>query len=85
LEIVGLLGLITLVVIFLLQSVGVFDKRKSFFYAFNTIGAGLLAYYAGFIQNVYFAILESVWCIGAFASLGNIFLKNHRNGLRKKA
>lgn len=84
LEIFGLLGLIALVATFLFQSAGFFDKRKPLFYILNAIGAAFLAYYAGLIQNIYFAILESIWCIAAFTSLGNILLKNHKNGTRKK-
>lgn len=84
LEIVGFFGLISLVGTFLLQSVGVFDKRKIPFYFINAVGAGFLAYYAIATHNVYFAILEGVWCAGAFVCLGNIFLKNYKNGFREK-
>jgi len=83
LELVGLFGLISLVVTFLLQTTGIFEKRKTLFYTLNGIGAGFLAYYAVTIQSIYFAILESVWCIGAFAYLVSIFVNNYRNGLKE--
>jgi hypothetical protein len=74
-EIVGLLGLIILVSVFLLHAAGFLQKRESLFYFFNGFGAGLLAHYALSIQNIYFAILESVWCASAFISLGTIYFK----------
>lgn len=82
-EVIGLFGLIILVVVFLFQSIGFFRKKELYFYGFNAIGAGLLAQYAFSIPNFYFGILESIWCISAFVSVGTIFyrktLLNHAN------
>jgi hypothetical protein len=73
LETFGLSGLIILVGVFLLQSRGVFKKKEMAFYILNAFGAGLLAYYAFSIENIYFAILETIWCLGAAISLGIMF------------
>jgi hypothetical protein len=80
-ETVGLFGLIILVAVFLLQTRGIFRGKDLYFYGLNAVGAGLLSYYAISIANVYFAVLESIWCVGAFISLGTIWIKrtNHRN------
>ena len=70
-EIAGLIGLIILVVVFLFQSAGFFKekgKKEMLFYLCNGVGAGLLAQYAFSIPNIYFGILESIWCIAAFMS-----------------
>lgn len=87
-ELFGLFGLVILVAAFLLQSAGFFRKKELSFYILNALGAGLLAQYAIAIQNVYFAILESIWFIGAFISLGSICKKrismNHSVTLKKK-
>ena len=77
-EILGLAGLTILVSVFLFQAIGLFAKRKLSFYILNAIGAGMLAYYAGVINNVYFVILESVWCTGAAISFGTNLFRNHR-------
>lgn len=78
LEIIGLIGLIILVAVFLLQVIGLFARRKLLFYLLNAVGAGLLAYYAGMIQNTYFAILETIWCAGAAVSFGGNLFRSHR-------
>lgn len=82
LEIIGLAGLIILVCVFLLQSLGIFRQKETTFYGFNTFGAALLTYYATSIGNPYFAVLESIWCAGAAVSLGTIYWKrlilNHK-------
>ena len=77
-EILGLAGLTILVSVFLFQAIGFFANRKLPFYFFNAIGAGMLAYYAGVINNFYFVILESVWCTGAIISFGTNMFKNYR-------
>ena len=86
-EIIGLLGLIILVCSFLLQSIGFFREKELSFYSFNAFGAGLLAYYAISINNPYFAVLESIWCIGAFVSFGTKYHKriifNHKTARLK--
>jgi hypothetical protein len=82
-EIVGLVGLVILVVVFLLQGMHLFrGKKEIYFYSFNALGAGLLATYALSLSNIYFTILESVWCAGALVSGFFMFRKvfwNHQS------
>lgn len=80
LEIVGLAGLLILVSVFLSSAAGVFKKREAMFFFLNALGAGLLTYYAFSIPNMYFAVLESVWCAGAWVSLGVNLKKTRMNG-----
>jgi hypothetical protein len=68
-EVIGLLGLIILVSVFLLHSAGRLRKNSEiYFYGFNALGALFLTTYAISLPNVFFAILESIWCVGAAVS-----------------
>lgn len=74
-EIGGLIGLVILVTAFLLQSAGFLRGKEQYFYFFNAVGAALLTWYAISLPNIYFAVLEGIWSIGAFASLSTIFYR----------
>jgi uncharacterized membrane protein YdcZ (DUF606 family) len=74
-EVVGFIGLIILVSVFLLHSAGKLRERSEvYFYGFNAIGAFFLTTYAVLLPNILFAVLESIWCVGAVIS-GAVMLR----------
>lgn len=81
-EMMGLAGLVILVSVFLLHATDLLrGKKEIYFYSFNALGAGLLTTYAISLSNIYFAVLESVWCVGALVSGFILFRKifwNHQ-------
>ncbi len=60
-EIIGILGMVLILVFFFLNNAGKMS-RDSFYYDLgNLIGAGLLSFYAFYIDSIPFLILNLTW------------------------